>query len=118
MRGAARRALVALVLLRPAGKARVGGPGGPGWLVWRCARGHGCGGLRGLYRAAGRRGAGPVLVLWALRDELEELYGDVLGVWRPWAADLRGRGLDCGHHMSEEAPDELAAELLAFLATA
>jgi haloacetate dehalogenase len=37
-------------------------------------------------------------------------------VWRPWAADLRGRPFPSGHHMAEEAPDTLAAELLAFLA--
>jgi haloacetate dehalogenase len=67
-------------------------------------------------RQAGRRVACPLLVLWAARDDLEELYGDVLGVWRGWAEDLRGgRALDCGHHLSEEAPEELAAELRAFL---
>jgi haloacetate dehalogenase len=66
-------------------------------------------------RRAGRRLACPLLVLWAARDDLEELYGDVLGVWRNWADDLRGHGLDCGHHLSEEAPGELAAELRAFL---
>jgi haloacetate dehalogenase len=66
-------------------------------------------------RAAGRRVACPTLVLWATGDDLPYLYGDVLAVWRAWAPDLRGRGLDCGHHMAEEAPDELAAELLAFL---
>jgi len=66
-------------------------------------------------RRAGRRLACPLLVLWAARDDLEELYGDVLGVWRNWADDVRGRGLDCGHHLSEEAPAELAAELRAFL---
>nr|WP_295829992.1 alpha/beta hydrolase [uncultured Azospirillum sp.] len=66
-------------------------------------------------RAAGRRLNCPVLVLWSLRDDLEELYGDVLAVWRPWAPDLRGRGLDCGHHMAEELPEELAQELLEFL---
>ena len=57
----------------------------------------------------------PVLVLWALKDDLEELHGDVLAVWRLWALDLRGRGLDCGHYMAEEAPEELAGELLSFL---
>ena len=67
-------------------------------------------------RAAGRRVACPVLVLWAARDDLPGLYGDVLGLWRDWAEDLRGRELDCGHHMAEEAPTELAAELRAFLA--
>jgi haloacetate dehalogenase len=66
-------------------------------------------------RQAGRQVACPVLVLWSQDDELPELYGDVLTVWRPWAPDLRGRGLDCGHHMSEEAPAELASALLGFL---
>jgi haloacetate dehalogenase len=67
-------------------------------------------------RRAGRRLACPLLVLWAARDDLGELYGDVLGVWRNWAGDLRGRPVDCGHHLAEEAPEELAAELRAFLA--
>jgi haloacetate dehalogenase len=56
-----------------------------------------------------------VLVLWARFDDMEDLYGDVLSVWRPWASDLRGHGLPCGHHMSEEAPASLAAEILQFL---
>ena len=30
------------------------------------------------------------------------------------AADLRGRALDCGHFLAEEAPDETHAELHAF----
>lgn len=67
-------------------------------------------------RAAGRRVACPTLVLWSRRDDLERLYGDVLEVWRPWTVVCEGRGIDCGHHMAEEAPTELAAELLAFLA--
>ncbi len=66
-------------------------------------------------RAAGRQVTCPVLVLWSLRDDLEELYGDVLAVWRDWAQDLRGHGMECGHHMAEEAPEELAAELRDFL---
>jgi haloacetate dehalogenase len=66
-------------------------------------------------RRAGRRIACPTLILWSLRDDLELLYGDILGVWKPWTTTRRGRGLDCGHHMAEEAPDELASELLAFL---
>jgi haloacetate dehalogenase len=67
-------------------------------------------------RRAGRQVACPTLVLWATGDDLPDLYGDVLGVWRAWAADLRGRPFPSGHHMAEEAPDALAAELLAFLA--
>jgi haloacetate dehalogenase len=59
-----------------------------------------------------------VLLLWAARDDLEELYGDPLAIWRDWADDLRGRSIDCGHHIAEEAPGELAAELAAFFAAA
>lgn len=66
-------------------------------------------------RAAGRRIECPVLALWAAGDDLPDLYGDVLGIWRGWARDVRGRGLDCGHHLMEDAPEELAAELRAFL---
>jgi haloacetate dehalogenase len=66
-------------------------------------------------RRAGRRIACPTLILWSLRDDLEFLYGDVLAVWEPWTTTRRGRGLDCGHHMAEEAPEELASEILGFL---
>jgi haloacetate dehalogenase len=37
-------------------------------------------------------------------------------VWRGWAEDLRGRSLEGGHHLAEEVPEELAAQLRAFLA--
>ena len=57
----------------------------------------------------------PLLCLWSSRDDLERLYGDVLEVWRPWAPDLRGHAIASGHHMAEEAPEELAEALLAFL---
>ena len=65
-------------------------------------------------REAGRKLRCPTLVMWATRDDLERLYGDVLAVWRPWAPDLRGRPFPSGHHMAEEEPERLAAELGAF----
>lgn len=65
-------------------------------------------------RAAGRRLACPLLVLWSAQDDLGDLHGDVLGIWRGWAENVEGRSLDCGHHMAEEAPEELAAELGSF----
>ena len=68
-------------------------------------------------RAAGRRVTCPLLVLWSRHDDLEDLYGDPREVWRDWATDLRGGGpVDSGHHMAEEAPDELAGALRAFFA--
>jgi haloacetate dehalogenase len=66
-------------------------------------------------RAAGRGVQCPVLVVWATRDDMEELYGDPLDVWRAWADDLGGARIESGHHMAEEAPDALVAELLPFL---
>lgn len=66
-------------------------------------------------RRAGRRVRCPTLVLWSLRDDLEELYGDVLPVWKPWTTSLSGHGIDSGHHMAEDAPEALAAALLDFL---
>lgn len=66
-------------------------------------------------RAAGRRVACPTLVLWADEDDMTDLYGDVLRVWRPWTTDLSGGAIASGHHMAEDAPDELAQALLTFL---
>jgi haloacetate dehalogenase len=66
--------------------------------------------------AAGRRIECPVLAIWATKDDLPDLYGDVVGVWRDWADDVRGQPIDSGHHLAEEAPAELAAVLRTFLA--
>lgn len=69
-------------------------------------------------RARGTKITCPMLVGWSTLDDLEELYGDVVAIWREWATDVRGVAIHSGHHMAEEAPDELAAELLAFFGTA
>jgi haloacetate dehalogenase len=60
-----------------------------------------------------RRIACPVLALWGRRGRLEEWY-DVLAIWRDWADDVRGRAIDCGHYLAEEAPEETYAESCAF----
>jgi haloacetate dehalogenase len=49
---------------------------------------------------------------------MEELYGDPLAIWRDWARDVRGQAIDCGHHIAEEAPEELASHLVGFFAAA
>jgi haloacetate dehalogenase len=66
-------------------------------------------------RRAGRAVACPTLFLWSSRDDMEELYGDPLAVWRPWADDLRGEPIDSGHHVAEENPGDLAEALHRFL---
>ena len=66
-------------------------------------------------RARGRRLQPPLLLLWSTRDDLEDLYGDPTLIWRDWARDVRGHGVDSGHHMAELAPDALAEALVRFL---
>lgn len=56
----------------------------------------------------------PTLALWGARGAMHALY-DVLATWQPRARDVRGKALDCGHWMPEEAPEALARELIEFL---
>jgi haloacetate dehalogenase len=68
-------------------------------------------------RAAGRKITCPLLVVSLLQDDPELDYGtDLLDVWQGWATDVRGAAIDCGHHVAEERPDELAELLLPFFA--
>ncbi|MFB9833532.1 alpha/beta fold hydrolase [Actinoallomurus acaciae] len=67
-------------------------------------------------RTAGVRIGCPALILWSLQDDLEDLYGDPLKIWQQWAPDVRGHGIDSGHHVAEQAPDALAASLGDFFA--
>jgi haloacetate dehalogenase len=62
-----------------------------------------------------KRIACPLLALWGRHGKLDAWY-DVLSVWRDWGDDVRGRAIDCGHYLPEEAPDEVYAELKAFFA--
>ncbi|WOX16095.1 alpha/beta hydrolase [Streptomyces sp. N50] len=66
-------------------------------------------------RSAGARIACPALILWSLRDDLEELYGDPRAVWSRWADDVRGHGIASGHHVAEQAPEALVSALRDFL---
>ncbi|MFD7702804.1 alpha/beta fold hydrolase [Streptomyces caelestis] len=66
-------------------------------------------------RQAGRRIGCPLQILWATRDDMADLYGDVLSVWRDWAGDrLEGGPIVSGHHMAEEAPEVLVTALREF----
>ena len=59
----------------------------------------------------GRRLGCPVLALWG--TDMSKRPGwqtgralDMLTTWRERASDVRGRGIDCGHFLPEEAPEE------------
>lgn len=66
-------------------------------------------------RAADRKLQQPVLALWSTHDDLQQLYGDPVGIWRSWALHVTGYGIESGHHMAEQAPAELAVSLQLFL---
>ena len=67
-------------------------------------------------RRVGRTVRCPTLFLWSTQDDMEELYGEPLAVWRPWVATLSGAPIDSGHHMAEENPEALGRALVDFLA--
>ena len=56
----------------------------------------------------------PVRLPDGLHWDILRLYGDVLTIWRGWADDLRGVVIDSGHHMAEEAPEQLSGALIDF----
>ena len=64
--------------------------------------------------AGKRRIACPTLALWSGTGAVAEWY-EPLEVWRRWAAEVSGRAMACGHFLPEEAPEETARELVAFL---
>ena len=56
----------------------------------------------------------PLLLLWSATGT-GALF-DVAAIWQERAtARVRGRALDCGHFLAEERPEEVTAELIAFL---
>ncbi len=56
----------------------------------------------------------PVLVLWGRHGVIEKMFRP-LSDWREVAGDVRGRSLDCGHFLPEEAPAQVLRELRRFL---
>jgi haloacetate dehalogenase len=66
-------------------------------------------------RAEGRQLSCSTLLLWSSRDDMKELYGDVLAVWQPWAPAITGHAIDSSHHVAEDAPDALAHAIATFL---
>lgn len=57
----------------------------------------------------------PTLILWGEKGAVGALY-EPLRVWRDYASDVRGRAIaNAGHFLVEEQPQEVLAEIRAFL---
>jgi haloacetate dehalogenase len=72
-------------------------------------------------RAANRKIECPTLVLWgeagipATKRGADDIESeDPLKVWSAWCTDLRGTGIDSGHFVAEENPEQTLAQLLPF----
>ena len=69
----------------------------------------------------GQKIACPMLVLWGSNTTKRPGWQtgkslDMLQTWRERAVDVRGHGIDCGHFIAEEKPDELLRALTTFYA--
>ena len=70
-------------------------------------------------RAAGRRIACPLLLLWSGQGALADWYrdsGGPLGSWRDWAEQVEGESVPGGHFFPEEHPQATADRVMRFLA--
>lgn len=63
---------------------------------------------------AGRKATSPLLVVWGKTSHTEQVFSDVLGIWRGYADDVTGGQLDCGHYVPEHAPDAVYDRFMAF----
>ncbi len=64
-------------------------------------------------RDADRKVRAPLLALWGRHGIIERCF-DPLAEWRRVAEDVRGKGLEAGHYLAEEAPAAVIAELEGF----
>ncbi len=56
----------------------------------------------------------PVLCLWGKKGFVGRKY-DVIGEWSNWADSVQGYGINSGHYLPEETPEETLNALLKFL---
>jgi haloacetate dehalogenase len=65
---------------------------------------------------AGRKITCPLLTLWSTRGPIGRQF-DVLNIWKTYATPARvtGKGLDGGHYLQEDVPNEVVADVTAFL---
>ena len=58
----------------------------------------------------------PALVLWGEKSDTGKVWGDVLNVWQNYIEQkVKGQGIDCGHYLQEEKPQDVLKCLKDFL---
>jgi haloacetate dehalogenase len=65
-------------------------------------------------RAQGRKIICPTLAIWG-NTGIPSNIPRPLDTWREWCSHLEGHGIDSGHFVAEENPEETLAALLPFL---
>lgn len=56
----------------------------------------------------------PLMTLWGERGPMAKIY-DVLKIWKERGTNVTGKGLPAGHFVPEDAPEQLAAEIMGFV---
>lgn len=56
----------------------------------------------------------PLLTLWGLKGPMGRIF-DVLAIWKTKGVNVNGKGLNGGHNLQEDVPEEVLAELRPFL---
>jgi len=61
----------------------------------------------------GRKIFCPIMILWGNRNPVWSRFV-MLDIWKRYADSVAGKGLDAGHYLAEEVPDQVLSELLSF----
>ena len=65
-------------------------------------------------RSANRKIRAPLLVMWGAKGR--QPGNQVIDIWRGWAEDVRGCGVDSGHFIPEENPAVVIDQFIGFFA--
>ena len=67
-------------------------------------------------REAGKKITVPMLALWG-DTGIAQAAATPLDTWKIWVTNVRGAPIDCGHFLTEEAPEATAKALKEFFSS-